>query len=93
MDPIRRRIDAFRAARRTRAAWEELTAEATRQGCTTADLLFDWVGRSSAAAGEGTPVTGMNSSRSAQPQRLPSQHADERVDHTARTTGGETQDR
>jgi hypothetical protein len=37
-----------RRCRRARLPWRELEAEAVRQGCSAADIFFDWAGRGKA---------------------------------------------
>ena len=47
---IAQRAQAIRAdlhRRRARLPWAELEAEAHRQGCSPADLFFDWAARAS----------------------------------------------
>jgi hypothetical protein len=40
-----RRAEHRRRCQRARLPWEELEAEAARQGCSAADVFFDWAGR------------------------------------------------
>lgn len=44
MNQIERRIKAIKDSRQ-KLPWEELEAEATRQGCSPADIFFDLAGR------------------------------------------------
>jgi hypothetical protein len=55
MRALRRLVEARRDRRRIRRArlpWEDLEAEATRQGCSPSDIFFDWTARKS----QETPV-------------------------------------
>jgi hypothetical protein len=50
MRTLRRLIAARRDRRRIRRArlpWEDLEAEAARQGCSSSDIFFDWTARKS----------------------------------------------
>jgi hypothetical protein len=38
-------IRARRRVRRVRLPWSDLEAEAARQGCSPADVFFDWAGQ------------------------------------------------
>lgn len=59
MKSIKRRINAIRAARRTRLPWRKLEAEAARQGCSAADIFYDWAGcRAAGPDMKATPVLG-----------------------------------
>ncbi len=48
MKSIKQKLYAIRAARRQRLPWKKLEAEAARQGCSAADIFFDWSGRRAA---------------------------------------------
>jgi hypothetical protein len=61
---------ARRRRRRARLPWKQLEAEATRQGCSPADIFFDRAGRSATADpgadsgwGDSQPVPGTRASR------------------------------
>jgi hypothetical protein len=43
---------ARRQVRRARLPWRDLEAEAARQGCSPADIFFDWAGRLAADGDE-----------------------------------------
>jgi hypothetical protein len=50
MRTLRRLVEARRDRRRIRRArlpWEDLEAEAARQGCSPSDIFFDWTARKS----------------------------------------------
>jgi hypothetical protein len=47
-----------RAVRRATLPWAELEAEATRQGCSPADIFFDRAGRQPSAAPNDKPPAG-----------------------------------
>jgi hypothetical protein len=49
MPILRELVQSIRARRRVRRArlpWRDLEAEAARQGCSPADIFFDWAGQS-----------------------------------------------
>jgi len=60
MRRIREIARSYREDRRIRRAklpWPELESEAARQGCSPADIFFDWAGRSVNQSTEGNAMT------------------------------------